>query len=858
MYVDDVLSGAHDSTSAIESLTQLIELLNSAGFQLRKITSNCSEILNSVPEDRVLDSKFLKFYETSGTKTLGVQWNALEDGFSYRIDPPGHSLSITKRQILSAVAKLFDPAGWISPIIIQAKIILQQLWLEGTGWDENVKPGTLLKWNQFVESLHYTSQIKIPRWVNFAPLYKTQLHGFCDASEKAYCAVVYIRIDSGDSVRTHLLVSKTKVAPIDPLSLPRLELCGAVLLSQLIKHVVNDLPLHNFGLYFWCDSSITLGWLGKPPHTWKTFVANRVAKIIRNVGNSAWRHVRSSENPADLGSRGCSPPDLRDNSLWWHGPKWLGDPEEEWPKSSIPLEDPPEARRLDCFHIVGDAEDLLRRFSRWDRAIRIIAYVLRFSRACRTGERFAAVEISCKEFADVKKRLIRMTQRNYYSREYQMLNETLKVHRKSSLYPLHPYIDDEGIMRVNGRIANSHLSFSERHPIILPVGSDYCRLYVSYIHIVLLHAGNSLMMRTIREEYYVSRLRSTIKKCIRLCKTCVIYKRNVQSQLMAALPMERSSFSPPFSFTGLDFAGPFSVKSSNLRQAIYQKGYVCLFVCFSTKAIHLELCSSLSSESFLAAFTRFVGRRGLPKKVMSDNGTNFVGAERKLRYDFHRFLNTIPKDLIEKYAAHGFQWSFIPPNAPHMGGLWEAGVKSFKLHFRKVAQSHKYTFEEFSTLLVRIEAVLNSRPLSPMTDDPLDVLALTPGHFLRGSPLVAAPESVSDGITYSDRWERLKAQQHEFAQRWKTEYLQELQRRYKWQTPQDNLQPNQLVVIKDDQLPPCEWRLGRIKAVHCGSDGLVRVVDVRTANGTITRDITKICPLLSEAQTGTQKPLSQD
>lgn len=147
---------------------------------------------------------------------------------------------------------------------------------------------------------------------------------------------------------------------------------------------------------------------------------------------------------------------------------------------------------------------------------------------------------------------------------------------------------------------------------------------------------------------------------------------------MAALPMERSTFSPPFTFTGLDFAGPFPIKTSSLRQASCQKGYVCVFLCFSTKAIHLELCSDLSSDSFLAAFTRFVGRRGLPKRVMSDNGTNFVGAERKLRHDFKKFLNTVSEDISTKYASHCFEWSFIPPNAPHMGGLWEAGVKSFK------------------------------------------------------------------------------------------------------------------------------------------------------------------------------------
>ncbi|XP_059221576.1 uncharacterized protein LOC131996143 [Stomoxys calcitrans] len=274
IYVDDVLSGAHNIASTIDSLSQLIKVLSSAGFPFKKITSNCPQVINSVPKDCLLDTNFLKFNETSSAKTLGIQWNALNDQFSYQVANISPSEAITKRQILSASSKLFDPAGWISPIIIQAKFLLQQLWLEGTDWDENVKPSSLLKWNKFVVNLSQLADIKIPRWINFAPLYHTQIHGFCDASEKAYCAAVYLRTRTEDSVQCHLLVSKTKVAPIDP----------------------------NYDMFLWCDSSIVLGWLEKPPNTWKTYVANRTSKILHNVGNCIWRHIRSADNPADLGS----------------------------------------------------------------------------------------------------------------------------------------------------------------------------------------------------------------------------------------------------------------------------------------------------------------------------------------------------------------------------------------------------------------------------------------------------------------------------------------------------------------------------------------------------------------------------
>lgn len=442
--------------------------------------------------------------------------------------------------------------------------------------------------------------------------------------------------------------------------------------------------------------------------------------------------------------------------------------------------------------------------------------------------------------------MISLTQRKYYSKEFSSITTSKRVSKKSTLYHLNPFLDQNNILRVNGRIVNSGLPFNESHPIILPVSSKYCSLLISFTHNLLMHAEHTLMIRTIREEYYVSRLKPAIKKCIRSCKTCVIYKQKVQTQLMAALPIERSKFTLPFSITGVDFAGPFSIKTSLLRQATYHKAYVSIFVCFSTKAVHLEICSDLSSSAFQAAFARFVGRRGLPQKIMSDNGTNFVGAERSLSNEYQRFIKSVSQDIANKYSHHNFQWKFIPPNAPHMGGIWEAGVKSFKIHFRKVAQNLKYTFEEFATLLVRIEAVLNSRPLSPMNDDPHDLLPLTPGHFLRGAPLIANPELADEDCSKTaDRWERLKYIQHQFARRWKDEYLKEMQKRYKWQQTHTNIKVGQLVVIKEEIVPPCEWRLGRIIKIYCGSDGLVRVADVRTQNGVLTRPIVKLCLLPS-------------
>lgn len=313
---------------------------------------------------------------------------------------------------------------------------------------------------------------------------------------------------------------------------------------------------------------------------------------------------------------------------------------------------------------------------------------------------------------------------------------------------------------------------------------------------------------------------------------------------MGNLPNERIEQGYPFIRCGVDYAGPLFILNRKGRGAKLEKCYVCLFVCFVTRAVHLELVTSLTSQAYLLALKRFISRRGKPDVIYSDNGRTFVGAAK----EFSKFLKDSQHEVIDFASSNSIRFSFIPPYSAHFGGLWEAGIKSCKSHLHRVVGNANLTYEEFSTMLTQIEAVLNSRPMSPLSTDPTDLLPLTPAHFLIGRPLTAPACHDLTGTPTQRllRYDRVEQIRQHFWARWSKEYISELQKRTKWQTQKDSITPNTLVLIKDENLPPLKWRLGRILQTYAGKDGISRVATIKTETGEIKRAFSRLCPLLSQ------------
>jgi hypothetical protein len=292
--------------------------------------------------------------------------------------------------------------------------------------------------------------------------------------------------------------------------------------------------------------------------------------------------------------------------------------------------------------------------------------------------------------------------------------------------------------------------------------------------------------------------------------------------IMADLPAARVQQSRPFARVGVDYAGPLQMREVRLQKSRMYKVYIAVFVGSSIKAVHLEVVTELSTEAFLAAFDWFNARRGLPSDIFSDCSTNFIETDKQLQL----LINSPDGQRAVTQARTECQWHFNPPSAPHFGGLWEAAVRLTKRLLIRTMGIHIFTYEEFTTLLTLVEAVLNSRPIAPISTDPDDLEYLSPGHFLIGQPMLAVPPRVAfeSRVTLVQRWKLLDQCHQAFWRRWSTEYLTSLQGRSKWTIEAPNVRLNDMVVIVDNQSPSLTWRLGRIIELLPGNDGVVRVV----------------------------------
>ncbi|XP_022816197.1 uncharacterized protein LOC111349335 [Spodoptera litura] len=577
-----------------------------------------------------------------------------------------------------------------------------------------------------------------------------------------------------------------------------------------IKEALNQ---HELRIYGWTDSMVVLGWLQGDPSRWKVYVENRVRKIHEVMPGSQWGYVKTTENPADAASRGQFAGQLKDNQLWWQGPEWLSSfgtsdiGKQTYTTDQEMRKITPKQANSTQINIATTniTEQLLHKHSSFNHIVRIIAWILR---ALNPKRRQLPKYLTLQELNNATKVIVKQTQHKIFDTDISHLRKKSTVQANSKLRALNPYIDQEDLLRVGGRLRNTILNEEMNHPMIIPHESRLTQLLIDQAHCTTFHGGPRLTLSYLRQRYWIiGGIRAT-KKQIRNCVTCRKINPVKQHQLMGELPSARTNPAPPFYHTGVDYTGFVDIKMNKGRGAKTTKGYIAVFICMVTKAVHLELVSDLTSSAFLAALNRMAARKGAPRHLYSDNGTNFIGAHRQLREQYEEIEITYKNEgLLRDLVEMNIEWHFNAPAWPSAGGLWERAIRSLKHHLKRVVGEQRLTFEEYYTILSKLEACLNSRPLCPLTENIEDLDCLTPAHFLTGRSGLTVIETKEDART---RWELTRKIFADIWKKWKEEYLSQLLVRTKWQRPQRNIQIGDVVVIHDDNMPTGKWLMDEI------------------------------------------------
>ena len=846
-YTDDSLDSVNTPAEALQLYKELKVIWNNAGMDARKWLSNDIQVMKNIPIDE--RTKQIDISKNSGlptTKTLGVIWNAQEDTFSFKIAEFEEKIH-TKRIFLKMMSSIFDPLGFLSAFIVKAKIIMQTIWIKQFDWDEDLDESTLQDINLWVSELPEINKIRIPRCLTSKKEFKqTQLHVFVDASENAMAAVAYLRksIDN-NNIEVFFISSKTKIAPIQTMSIPRLELMAAELGVSMKEQIITSISLSKEDIIFWTDSKDVMGWIKNRSKLFKPFVAHRVGKIQQTTEGNKWMHIPSKLNPADLASRGIKASELASIPEWYNGPTFLSDSQDSWPEQQRSESELKETRSKFILILnISKAHDWKlepEKFSSWKRLCRTTAWVIRFIKNCKTTNRLNGT-LTPSEIQDAQNLFIRKAQHDKFTEEINQLQKNENIPDKSKISVLCPQLDEDGLLRANTRLENAKfLSFDTKYPIILPKGHRVTELIIKEYHENGNHTrGTNATLSDISSKYWIISAREEIRKWESSCNKCKKTHAKPKTQIMAPLPIQRvSSSMKAFESCGLDYAGPFHTKAG--RGKPKHKRYLCLFTCTATRAAHLEMAYSLDTCSFLNSFWRFTHRRGTPKEIVSDNGTNFISGEKELK----KLVNSLNKEeIINKTAHKNINWKFNPPHSPHHGGVFESMIKSAKKAMYSQINNSDITDEELMTTITGAEAMLNSRPLTYQSANSKDITPLTPNHFLHGQQGGEfAPEHETEKFTINKRWKYTQKIIGNIWRRWVREWIPSIGKRNKWTQKHKNIDIGQIVVVLWPDLPRMKWPLGKIVEAIEGKDGNVRVVKVLVQGKIYKRGLNTILPL---------------
>lgn len=785
---------------------------SSPAVQLKELINEATNVLKKNGFD-LRGWRYTGDIETKEAKVLGIKWNTKDDTLSVEVPTTKETGKMTKRTILSLVSRVYDPIGATSAAMIVPKLLLQEAWRRKLDWDEEVPDDLRKRFQKWSESLPHLGKINIPRRIHHGneDMSCCEIHTFCDASKEKYAACVYLRCTHDDKTDVYLVAAKAKVGPIEPLTIPRMELLAATIAVRLTLSVKRAMKM-NLKTHYWTDSMVVLGWITAETQ-WKVWVGNRVREIRENSDPTEWKHVPGQMNPADLPSRGCNFGELNESDFL-NGPHWLK--EGNWPTTKIIC--PEEAlteQKTSTVLFSNDEEPfsntLLQYFSEYQRILRVVIYMLRFIAKCQKEE-CCSGPVTAKEVTQAETTIFKLVQKEW---PLEKKNETMKQ--------MQTLMDQDGLLKLRTKLLLGEGTQSDKFPVVLPK-HPLVQALIYFKHKEAQHAGVQTTLNLLRDSVWIIRGRQIVRHVLNKCLACKRHKVKHAETEPAPLPNFRIKTGGVFETTGVDLAGPLFLKGD-------KKAWIVLYTCAVYRAVHLELVTSLSTESFIMSMRRFIARRTRPKRVVSDNGSNFLGTAglfQTLNWD----------EIVAEFALQKIEWQFSPPLSPWFGGFWERLIGVCKSILKKTLGKAYLDYEEMLTVLCSCEQTVNSRPITYMYDDAEELMPITPAHFLSDIPS-AEPHDL-DSIDTKSLYRRVRYRQEirdKLKKRFENDYIRWLVER-STHTKVSTLHPGEVVLIGNESKRTL-WPLGKILKVFPGG----RVAKVKTEKGEFIRPVKKLYPL---------------
>ena len=614
-----------------------------------------------------------------------------------------------------------------------------------------------------------------------------------------------------------LVLAKNRIAPARVISIPRMELCGAVIAVRLRQTIEREINHEFSSVVHIIDSTIAYGQIQSESHLYKTFVAHRVAEVQRKSEKGDWWLTASKNNAADITTSPANPADLDTNSVWQNGPDYLQKEFRHWPIHHGTVERDLEDKVVNAVEVnevntqINIKEVIpIERFNDTNKLLKVTAIVMESAEK----QQFSNNALTSAEY-------IQKAEKCWIKQEQQAFTGQWKTDLKT----LGPRLDKDGIIVVGSRLNDAAKQWGNNLPMYLPRESEYGRLYCLTTHWEH-HGGVDDTKARIRERIWIPRIRPIVKEIKKNCIRCRFLEKRLLTQVMSPLPIERLQPSPAFFHTSIDLFGPFSVRDTVKKRA-FGKGYGVIFTCLYSRAVHLELAEGYDTKSFMLVLRRFVSLRGYPGTMRSDRGSQLTSMSKELKIAAEAWNWG---KILKFGERHNMKWILNKSaDAPWENGCSEALIKSTKKCLTQCIGTNRLTFSEMQTVLFEVASVLNERPIGTKTSNPEQGSYLCPNDLLLGRTKASAPVGLwHECGNERRRLDVINQIVRHFQTKWVQQYFPSLIIRKKWHTESRNLCVGDIVIVQPDKKEfHGHWKLAQVCAIKEGRDQKVRSVTLR-------------------------------